>query len=36
MCSFCIIDTLFQYFNYNSEFGFQNDLLGFKSIGMGD
>jgi len=28
---FVIIDTLFQYFNYNSEFGFQNDILGFKS-----
>ena len=28
---FVLIDTLFQYFNYNSEFGFQNDILGFKS-----
>ena len=28
---FVIIDTLFQYFNYSSEFGFKEDLLGFKS-----
>jgi len=28
---FVTIDTLFQFFNYNSEFGFQEDLLGFKS-----
>ena len=28
---FVVIDTLFQYFNYSSEFGFKNDLLGFKS-----
>ena len=26
---FIIIDTLFQFINYNSEYGFQNDLLGF-------
>ena len=26
---FVLIDTLFQFINYNSEFGFQNDLLGF-------
>ena len=25
------IDTLFQYYNYSSEFGFLNDILGFKS-----
>ncbi len=28
---FVSIDTLFQFFNYSSEFGFGNDLLGFKS-----
>jgi len=28
---FVLIDTLFQYFNYSSELGFQNDILGFKS-----
>lgn len=28
---FVLIDTLFQYFNYSSEFGFGRDLLGFKS-----
>lgn len=28
---FVLIDTLFQYFNYSSEFGFKEDLLGFKS-----
>ncbi len=28
---FVLIDTLFQYFNYSSEFGFQKDILGFKS-----
>lgn len=27
---FVLIDTLFQYFNYNSELGFQNDIFGFK------
>ncbi len=28
---FVLIDTLFQYFNYNSEHGFQKDILGFKT-----
>ena len=28
---FILIDTLFQYINYSSEFGFQKDLFGFKS-----
>ena len=28
---FVLIDTLFQYFNYNSEHGFQEDLFGFKT-----
>jgi O-antigen ligase len=28
---FVLIDTLFQFFNYSSEIGFQNDLLGFSS-----
>ena len=28
---FVCIDTLFQFFNYSSEFGFGKDLLGFKS-----
>ncbi len=28
---FVLIDTLFQYFNYRSEFGFNTDILGFKS-----
>jgi O-antigen ligase len=28
---FVLIDTLFQFFNYNSEIGFQNDMLGFTS-----
>ena len=28
---FVIIDTLFQFFNYSSELGFQNDILGFSS-----
>ncbi len=28
---FVLIDTLFQYLNYTSEFGFGRDLLGFKS-----
>jgi O-antigen ligase len=28
---FVIIDTLFQFFNYSSEIGFQNDILGFSS-----
>ena len=28
---FVLIDTLFQYFNYSSEFGFHEDILGFKS-----
>ncbi len=28
---FVLIDTLFQFFNYTSEIGFQNDLLGFSS-----
>ena len=26
---FILIDTLYQFVNYNSEYGFQNDLLGF-------
>ena len=28
---FVLIDTLFQFLNYSSEFGFQNDMLGFRS-----
>lgn len=28
---FVLVDTLFQYFNYSSEHGFQEDLLGFKT-----
>jgi O-antigen ligase len=28
---FVVIDTLFQFFNYTSELGFQNDILGFSS-----
>tara|TARA_B100000579_G_scaffold434229_1_gene454631 strand:+ start:1327 stop:2646 length:1320 start_codon:yes stop_codon:yes gene_type:complete len=28
---FVLIDTLFQFVNYDSELGFKNDLLGFKS-----
>ncbi len=28
---FVIIDTLFQFFNYSSELGFQKDILGFNS-----
>jgi len=28
---FVLIDTLFQFFNYRSEVGFQNDILGFSS-----
>lgn len=28
---FVLIDTLFQFFNYSSEIGFQNDILGFSS-----
>ena len=28
---FVLIDTLFQFLNYSSEFGFQNDMLGFSS-----
>tara|TARA_B100000579_G_scaffold283421_1_gene234759 strand:+ start:834 stop:2150 length:1317 start_codon:yes stop_codon:yes gene_type:complete len=28
---FVIIDTLFQFFNYSSEIGFQKDILGFSS-----
>ena len=28
---FVLIDTLFQFFNYSSEVGFQNDILGFSS-----
>ncbi len=28
---FVCIDTLFQFFNYSSEFGFGSDMLGFKS-----
>ncbi len=28
---FVLVDTLFQFFNYNSKEGFGNDLLGFKS-----
>ena len=28
---FVLIDTLFQFINYDSELGFKNDLLGFKS-----
>ncbi len=28
---FVVIDTLFQFFNYSSEIGFQSDMLGFSS-----
>ena len=28
---FVLFDTLFQFFNYSSEKGFQNDILGFSS-----
>ncbi len=28
---FVLVDTLYQFFNYNSEIGFQNDILGFSS-----
>ena len=28
---FVLLDTLFQFINYDSEFGFQEDILGFKS-----
>mgnify|MGYP007000089044 CR=1 len=28
---FVCIDTLFQFFNYSSEFGFGRDLIGFRS-----
>jgi O-antigen ligase len=32
---FVIIDTLFQFLNYSSEIGFQNDILGFSSSWYG-